>query len=36
MTNVDGVFKSRDITLSTKVRQGYGSSSSYMGVRAAL
>ena len=36
MTNLDSVFKSRDITLSTKVRQGYGSSSSYMDVRAGL
>ena len=36
MTNLDSIFKSRDITLSTKVRQGYGSSSSYMGVRAGL
>ena len=24
MTNLDSIFKSRDITLPTKVRQGYG------------
>ena len=27
MTNLDSIFKSRDITLLTKVRQGYGFSS---------
>ena len=36
MANLDSILKSRDITLSTKVRQGYGSSSSYMDVRAGL
>ena len=30
MTNLDSIFKSRDITLPTKVRQGYGFSSSHV------
>ena len=30
MTNLDSIFKSRDITLPTKVRQGYGFSSGYV------
>ena len=32
MTNLDGIFKSRDITLPTKVRlvKGYGFSSSHV------
>ena len=30
MTNLDSILKSRDITLSTKVRQGYGSSNSHV------
>ena len=30
MTNLYGVFKSRDITLPTKVRLGYGFSSSHV------
>ena len=29
-TNLDSIFKSRDITLTTKVRQGYGFSSSHV------
>ena len=30
MTNLDSILKSKDITLPTKVRQGYGFSSSYV------
>ena len=30
MTNLDSILKSRDITLPTKVRQGYGFSSSHV------
>ena len=30
MTNLDSILKSRDITLPTKVRQGYGFSSGYV------
>ena len=30
MTNLDSIFKSRDITLPTKVRQGYGFSSGHV------
>ena len=30
MTNLDSIFKSRDITLLTKVRQGYGFSSGHV------
>ena len=30
MTNLDSALKSRDITLSTKVRQGYGFSSGHV------
>ena len=30
MANLDSIFKSRDITLPTKVRQGYGFSSSHV------
>ena len=30
MTNIDSILKSRDITLSTKVRLGSGFSSSYV------
>ena len=30
MTNLDSALKSRDITLSTKVRQGYGFSSGHI------
>ena len=30
MTNLDSIFKSRDITLPTKVHQGYGFSSSHV------
>ena len=30
MTNLDSILKSRDITLLTKVRQGYGFSSSHV------
>ena len=29
MTNLDGIFKSRDVTLPTKVHLGYGFSSSH-------
>ena len=32
MTNLDSIFKSRDITLPTKVRLGYGFSSSHVWV----
>ena len=30
MTNLDSIFKSRDITLPTSVQQGYGFSSSHV------
>ena len=30
MNNLNSIFKSRDITLPTKVRQGYGFSSGYV------
>ena len=30
MTNLDSIFKSRDLTLPTKVRQGYGFSSGHV------
>ena len=30
MTNLESILKSRDITLSTKVRQGYGFSSGHV------